>query len=135
MTTIKDKLNVRAEYLYLMLDQKSPALALTKVGLTADMLINRLCKYKTINPWLECVAICEIRADQNHEELEQLFHYYLASSYEYACGEWYIVKDKEEIEKLRKNGFNEFGKLVNRIKKVEMVNKRVCELWKNITVK
>ena len=125
------ELTTKAERIYIMLDKKSDDVALVKTGKSADNLRNRFHAYKTGNPWLECVAICEIRKKQTLSNVEKLFHIFCEENFTHVCGEWYLIEGKDEIEKIETMGFNYFGKLVYRIKAKENINKKVCELWEN----
>ena len=125
------KLNSKAMRIYLMLDRKGLDCALVKIGITADILKNRLCKYKTTNPWLECIAICEIRKTQNLMEVEKLFHQFCKDHFTFICGEWYLMTGEKEIEELATKGFDYFGKLKYRVKNKEMINKKICDMWKS----
>lgn len=123
------ELKTKAERVYVMLDKKSEDFALAKVGLTADTLFNRLHSYKTGNPLLELVAIAEIRKNQTLRKVEKMFHAELDDKFENLCGEWYVINDKETIKEIEENGFKYFGKLNYRIKKRQMVNMAIVNLW------
>lgn len=123
------RLNEKAKWLYIMMDKKSPSCALIKTGLSADTLRNRFHNYLTGNPWLVCVAVCEVRRNQSLEKVEKLFHQLCEEKFTHECGEWYVVKGKEEITKIRELGFDYFEELNGRIKSKEMINKKISELW------
>lgn len=123
------ELRTKADRIYIMMDRKSEDCALVKTGKSADTIYNRMHSYKTGNPWLVFLAVCEIRKRQTLSNVEGLFHRFCEENFTPVCGEWYLVEGKEEIDKIEEMGFNYFGKLIYRIKQKEMVNKRVCELW------
>lgn len=123
------ELRTKDNWLYIMMDRKGADIALVKNGLSADTLYNRFHSYKTSNPWLECVAICKTRKNQNLKKVEHLFHEYCNEHFEHVCGEWYIVRGEEEINKIATQGFNYFGKLTYRVKAKEMVNRKIFEMW------
>ena len=123
------ELRTKAEWLYIMIDKKDNDCALIKTGLSRDTLYNRFHHYKTGNPWLVCLAVCEVRKRQNLAKVEKLFHAFCEENFPFICGEWYLVEGKEEIKKIEEMGFDYFGKLTYRIKGKEIVNKKVCELW------
>ncbi|MBR4155414.1 MAG: GIY-YIG nuclease family protein [Bacteroidales bacterium] len=125
----RTEFRTKAERVYIMLDKKSEDFALAKVGLTADTLYNRCHAYKTGNPLLQLVAVAEIRKNQTLKKVEKMFHEALGNDFEHLCGEWYIIQDKETIKAIEENGFKFFGKLNYRIKKREMINSTIVNLW------
>lgn len=126
----KERLNTKAESVYVMLDRKGINLALVKTGLTADTFRNRFHCYKTSNPWLQCVAVANLRKGQNLKKVEKMFHKALAENFELVCGEWYKITDSALIDEIEKDGFQFFGKHLNwYIKNKEMINTTIAELW------
>ncbi len=123
------RLNEKAKWLYIMMDKKTPSRALIKTGLSTDTLRNRFHSYLTSNPWLVCVAVCEVRNNQSLKKVEKLFHRACENRFAHECGEWYVVKGKEEINAIKELGFDYFEELKGRIKSREIVNKKISELW------
>lgn len=123
-------LRTKRDSVYMMLDRKAESLALVKTGLTADSFYNRFHAYKTSNPWLNCVAIAELRKRQNLKKVEKMFHEALAEQFDFVCGEWYLITDKETIDEIERDGFAFFNKHLNwYIKNKEMVNTIIAKLW------
>ena len=121
----------KADRLYLMIDQKAVDFALVKDGISRDFLRNRFHSYRTSNPMLELVCVCEPRKNQDLETLEQLMFEFLHNEkgYDHFCGEWVAVTSAEDIEAIRRDGFKFFENLYYRTKNNTYYNKAVCELW------
>ena len=128
---MKELVKGKAERCYIMLDIKSDNLALVKVGMTQDTLKHRLAGYRTANPFLELVAICEVRCNQNVFDVEERCFQFLRQTkgYEHAFGEWVIIDNEDDILAIQSQGFRFFEKLWYRTKHHEMYNEQVRNLW------
>ena len=121
----------KADRCYIMLDRKGADLALVKVGITSDTLKNRIHSYRTANPFLELVAICEVRKNQNLHKVEEMFFDYMREvrGYEHAFGEWVVVTNAADIDAIETEGFRFFEKLFYRTKNNEFYREQVRNLW------
>ena len=109
------ELRTKADRIYIMMDRKSEDYALVKTGKSADTLYNRMHSYKTGNPWLIFLAVCEIRKRQTLSNVEGLFHRFCEENFTPICGEWYLVEGKEWYKELTKDlGINEIHNWTDR---------------------
>lgn len=127
------ELNVRKNYMYIMMDRKADDIALVKCGQTTTTLRDRFHSYKTSNPFLECVAISEVKKTYSLDYVEDLIHALCEKHKKmtFLCGEWYIIKGKKEIEKLQNKGFLYFRGVNSALKNKEMINQKIYEMWGN----
>lgn len=125
------ELDVKKNYVYIMMDKKADDLALVKCGQTTSTLRDRFHAYKTSNPFLECVAISEVKKTYSLNYVEDLMHFLCDNHKQlsFLCGEWYVVRGKEEIEKIQNKGFLYFRGVNSTLKNKEMVNQKICEMW------
>ena len=123
------ELKIAGRYAYIMMDRKAEDLALVKPGQTTDTLYNRFHCYKTANPFLECIAFFVVKKNQSLDYVEDFLHDFCEKRFEFVCGEWYVVRGKEEIEKIAQKGFAYFRGINSKLKNKEMVNQKICEMW------
>lgn len=121
----------KADRFYIMLDRKGIDIALAKVGISQDTLKSRLHAYRTSNPLLKLVAVCEIRKNYDLKTVEEMFFDYFrqVKGYEHAFGEWVIINNEDEINALEELGFKFFGNLFYRIKNNSFYREEVRKLW------